>query len=58
MSDDKKQGGAKLVTVRVMRDYWVGKPGEAERIRKGTVVDVPIETALDGIESGVLERVK
>lgn len=48
----------KLIPVRVLRDYWIGEPGNAERIRKGTIVDVPIETALDGVETGVLERVK
>lgn len=60
MTDDKKPAApsGKLVTVRVRRDYWIGEPGNAERIRKGTIVDVPIEAALDGVESGVLERVK
>lgn len=48
----------KLIPVRVLRDYWIGEPGNAERIRKGTVVEVPVEAALDGVESGVLQRVK
>lgn len=59
---DGKAGGSvkaeKMVPVRVKRDYWIGEPGNAQRIRKGTVVEVPIEAALDGLESGILERVK
>lgn len=60
MTDEDKKAPAKekLVTVRVKRDYWVGEPGAAERIRKGTIVEVPMEAALDGVEAGVLERVK
>lgn len=48
----------RLIPVRVLRDYWIGEPGNAERIRKGTVVEVPVDAALDGVESGALERVK
>lgn len=56
---EKSSGKAeKLIPVRVMRDYWIGEPGNAQRIRKGTVTEVPIEAALDGVEAGVLERVK
>ena len=60
MSDEKKPATAaeRTVTVRVNRDFWVGKPGQAERIRKGTIVDVPVDAALDGVESGALSRVK
>jgi len=62
--DGKPGGSVKangMVTVRVLRDYWVANeadPDQPERIRKGTIVDVPVEAALDGIESGTLARVK
>lgn len=58
MSDDDKKPAPvkeKLVTVRVLRDFWTS---EGERIRKDTIVDVPVEAALDGVESGALSRVK
>lgn len=48
----------RMVTVRVMRDFWAGEPGNAQRVRKGSIVDVPVEAALDGVESGALSRVK
>lgn len=46
-----------VITVRVNRDFWVSA-GEAGRIRKGQVIDLPLERALDGIESGAVSRVK
>lgn len=60
MSDDKK-AKAQTVAVRVLRDHWVENPADAEnptRIRKGTIVDVPVEAAMDGMEAGALARVK
>lgn len=43
------------IPVLVNRDYWdVG----GNRIRKGSVVEVSVEDALDGVESGALSRVK
>lgn len=47
------------VTVEILRDIWVGKPGEPERLRKGTIMDVPLDdTILDALENGRLRRVK
>jgi hypothetical protein len=43
------------VLCRVLRDYW---PAEDERVRAGTIVDLPVSEALDGIEEGRMERVK
>ena len=43
-----------FISMRVLRDFW----GEDGRVRKGTIVDVPVETALDGVENGSLSRVK
>lgn len=43
---------------RVNRDFWAGERGNAERIRKGTVIELPLEQAIDGVETGALSRVK
>jgi hypothetical protein len=50
----------KTVKVRVLRDYWLEphKDGSENRVRAGSEIDVPVEAALDGIEAGMLERVK
>lgn len=45
----------KLVAVRINRDFW---DEEGNRHRKGTEVDVPVDAAMDGIETGALSRVK
>lgn len=45
----------KLVLVRIERDYW---DDEGTRHRAGTQVQVPVEAAMDGIETGALSRVK
>lgn len=51
-----ENAGVKMISCRVMRDYW---PSENERVRKGTIVEVPLDEAtLDAIESGAMERVK
>lgn len=55
MSEDKKPAKEKLIAVRIERDFW---NEDGTRHRKGTVVEVPVETALDGVESGALSRVK
>lgn len=54
---DGKKGGAApaLIPVRVKRDFW---DAGGARHRKGTVVEVSVEAALDGIETGALSRVK
>jgi len=49
----------KLVKVRINRDFGAkADNGDVVRHRKGTEIDVPVEAALDGIESGALSRVK
>ena len=45
----------KLIKVRIMRDFW---DKDGERHRAGAVVEIPVEAALDGVESGALSRVK
>lgn len=51
----KKAEKAQTVSVRINRDFWDAK---GERHRKGTVIDVSVEEALDGAETGALSRVK
>lgn len=58
-----KKGGsaAPMIAVRINRDIWVTNPDDLEnpiRHRKGSVREVTLEAALDGIESGALSRVK
>lgn len=56
MTSDKKQAPKeRLIPVRIERDFW---DAEGKRHRKGTVVEVPVDAALEGVESGALSRVK
>lgn len=57
MSDDDKKPAAKekLIPVTIKRDFW---DGDGVRHRKGTIVEVPVDAALEGVESGALSRVK
>src|SRR5690349_21595049 len=52
-----KAGGAAAprIPVHVNRDYW---DANGVRTRKGSIVEVTVEEALDGVESGALSRVK
>lgn len=47
----------KTVKARVLRDFWPTDKDE-DRIRAGEEVDVSMEALIDGMEKGVLERVK
>jgi hypothetical protein len=58
MADENKPAPAakeRLIPVRINRDFW---DANGARHRKGKVVEVPVEAALDGVESGALSRVK
>lgn len=46
-----------MVKARVLRDFWAGED-ETSRVRAGSEVEVTMETLLDGLEKGILERVK
>lgn len=46
---------AKKIKIVVLRDYW---DEAGERHRKGTVEEVGVDAALDGIESGQMMRFK
>jgi len=52
-----KKEAVKLVTCEVLRDYWP-TDNQNDRVRKGKIVEVPVEAALDGVESGALKRIK
>ncbi len=47
----------KLVKVRILRDFWP-TDNEMDRVRAGTEMKVTMETLVDGLERGILERVK
>jgi hypothetical protein len=47
----------KTVQARVLRDFWPTE-NELDRVKAGAVVDVSMETLIDGMEKGILERVK
>jgi hypothetical protein len=40
---------------KVLRDYW---PEEDVRVRAGAVIHVDAATAMDGVEAGILSRVR
>ena len=45
------------VAMVVLRDYWTKGDGSAEdRVRAGTRVEIGIETAMIGLESGNMRR--
>lgn len=45
----------KLVAVHINRDTW---DTDGTRHPKGTIIEVSVETAMDGIETGALTRAK
>ena len=46
---------ANLVKCEIVRDFW---DDDGKRHPAGTIVEVAIEAALDGVEMGSLRRVK
>lgn len=50
-----EQPAPALIPVQVRRDFW---DQNGDRHRKGTVVEVSVEAALDGVEVGALSRVR
>ena len=62
MIEEEKRGpgrpkAEKAMRARVLRDFWPTE-NEVDRVRAGTVIDVTAEQMIDGLESGILERVK
>jgi len=45
------------VEARVLRGYWPTEKQE-DRVRKGQIVSVTKDALIDGMEAGLLERVK
>jgi len=45
------------VLCMVKRDYWP-TDDDNDRVRKGTIVEVTADEAMDGMENGLLQRVK
>lgn len=45
----------RLIPVKIERDFW---DDAGNRHRKGAIVEVSVEAALDGVETGALSRVK
>lgn len=45
------------VKARVLRDFWP-TGDDKDRVRAGAIIDVTKDTLIDGLEAGVLERVK
>ena len=59
MADEDKKPEApakeKLIPVVIKRDVW---DADGKRHRKGTIIELPVDAAMDGVESGALSRVK
>jgi len=53
----QNQQGAAGVLCMVNRDYWP-TDREEDRVRKGAIVEVTADQAMDGMESGILKRVR
>lgn len=51
MAEEKKPA---IVKVIVARDYW---DASENRVRAGTVTEVPVDDAMEGIETGAFTRV-
>lgn len=47
----------KKMKARVLRDFWPTE-NEEDRVRAGAIVEVDAEAMIQGLESGILERVK
>lgn len=47
----------KKTKVRILRDFWPTE-NEVDRVRAGTILEVDTDTLIDGLEKGILERVK
>lgn len=56
MTETEKRGPGrppKMMQFEVRRDYW---KTDGERVRKGTIVEMRAEDAIDGIEAGALKK--
>lgn len=53
----KQVNGSTGVLCVVQRDYWPTERDE-DRVRAGTIIEATPEEAMDGMESGLLSRVR
>lgn len=65
MSEEEKRGPGRppkpaepsTVTMVILRDYWqTGDLSDGDRVKAGTKVDVSVDAAMAGIESGAMRR--
>jgi hypothetical protein len=63
MSDETEKRGpgrppkAATVSMVILRDYWTkGDGSDDDRVRAGTVVEVSVDEAMAGLESGSMRR--
>ncbi len=47
----------KKTKARILRDFWPTDRDE-DRVRAGTIIEVDTDTLVDGLERGILKRVK
>lgn len=52
---EQTQKKSQEIECEITRDFW---DESGERHRKGKTVKLPVEAALEGIESGALARIK
>jgi len=45
----------KTVKCRILRDVW---DDDGKRHKKGAIVELPVDAAMDGMEAGAVARVK
>ncbi|MGL4527855.1 MAG: hypothetical protein ACRCUC_12830 [Aestuariivirga sp.] len=50
----KPKADGSTVAVKILRDYWNDKE---ERVSAGTIVEVPVDVALKGVQSGAFAPV-
>lgn len=60
MADTKSPAPISSVKVKVIRDFWrEEKPdGTEDRVVAGSIIEVSVDAAFDGIEAGMFERYK
>lgn len=54
-SAEPEKAAVQTVAVMIKRDIW---DGDGNRHRKGTIVDMPMDEAMDAVEAGSVSRVK
>lgn len=55
MAPAKKEPKETTIECEILRDFW---NAEGERFRAGSVIEVDVDVAMDGVEMGSLRRHK